>query len=260
MRTKIKSLFYNNAFIPSSNYLVHFYLKNNWFIRLPLISRFFIFLSRHSPPFRKRVCFTITNERIIEFPFILKQIKNPNAKILEVGSCESLLALHLASMGHSITAVDLNDYEFGHPNLKFIKGDICNINLPINYFDYIILVSVLEHIGLGAYGEKAFEDGDKKTLQHLKNCLKNDGRFIITVPYGKGALTKTQRVYDAEKFDDLLHGLVIEKEFYYKGLDQKYWISVAKEDLANIDSSKFTQGVALIVASKSVQYKLSNQK
>lgn len=216
------------------------------------MSRLFIFLSRHSPSFRKKVCFTITNERIIEFPFVLKQIKDPKAKILEVGCCESLLAFHLASIGHSITGVDLNDYEFSHPNLKFIKGDICNINLPTNYFDYIILVSVLEHIGLGAYGEKAFEDGDKKTFQRLKNCLKNDGRFIITVPYGKGALTKTQRVYDAEKLDDLLHGLVIEKEFYYKGLDQKYWIPVAKEDLADIDSSKFTQGVALIVASKSV--------
>jgi len=66
----------------------------------------------------------IVNERIIEYPFIFQNLNlRKGSKILDFGCWESKLSIELASLGFKVIGVDLNNYEFSHPNFKFIKGD-----------------------------------------------------------------------------------------------------------------------------------------
>jgi hypothetical protein len=44
---------------------------------------------------------------------------------------------------------------------------------------------VLEHIGLGRYGDPIDSEGDLKVILELKRVLSTDGNFILVVPIGK---------------------------------------------------------------------------
>lgn len=50
-------------------------------------------------------------------------------------------------------------------------------------FDVVIAVSVVEHIGVGRYGDVVDPDGDIKVMKYLKRWLKPDGVLYMDVPY-----------------------------------------------------------------------------
>jgi len=89
----------------------------------------------------------------------------------------------------------------------------------------------------------------------MQRVLKKGGKIILTVPFGKKGLIfgrYGQRIYDHESLISLLGNFKIIKELYFIGIDKKYWLSVTKEKLYDVDSASkgFTQGVACIYASK----------
>ena len=81
-----------------------------------------------------------------EYDFIMENISNSKATILDIGSAGSLLPLKLAKRGHSVYVVDTREYHEKHPNITSITKDINSIDFPENKFDEIVCVSVLEHI------------------------------------------------------------------------------------------------------------------
>ena len=247
MINKLKSLLIGSSFAPKINYPIYFVLKDGFWISLPLVSRIMRYFCYHSLSFRQRFCKQIVNERIVEVPLIIQNVTKPGAQVLDVGCDESPLSLHLASLGHKVTALDLNNYEFEHPNIHFVKGDITKINLPPQSFDYVIFLSTIEHVGLGAYGEHGFGRGDEQALKKAKEFLKPDGRIIISCPFGRGGETSTQRIYDPASISRLFSGFTIELQRYFKGLGQQYWLEVSQADLASVASDKFTQGMGFFV-------------
>ncbi len=193
------------------------------------------------------------SERIVEnaFVFINLDTQIPG-KILEIGCCRSTVALELASLGYKVTAVDLKNYKYKHPNLKFIQGDLRFLNLPKNYFDAATAISTIEHTGLGAYKETASSKGDMEMMDIIYKVLKPKGKLIITVPYGVNETNEHERVYDNERLKQLLHKFKIVKIIFFKGIGRKYWIPVESHDLMKVSSTKngFTQGVACLVVTK----------
>ncbi len=249
MMHKIRNLLYGKSYVPKINYPVFYVLKGNWFFGLPIISRLMKILCYHSAALQRKFCKFISNERIVEIPLVIQNITSPQSNILDVGCNESLLTLHLASLGHKVTALDLNGYGFPHPNIQVIKGDICQITLPEKSYDYIIFLSVIEHVGLGAYGEKAFETGDKAALLASAKFLKPGGKIILSMPFGQASQSRIQRVYDQAGIQNLCSGFRIETEKYFKGLGQQFWQEVLQKDLASVSSYEFTQGMAFFVIS-----------
>jgi SAM-dependent methyltransferase len=257
MISRLKSFLWGNSFAPKINYPVYYFLKDNFWTRLPVVSRIIKYLCYHFPALRNKWCYLRVNERIVEIPLIVQTITKSCAQILDVGCDESLLTLHLASLGHKVTALDLNKYEFFHPNINFIKGDVCSVNLPERNYDYIIFLSALEHVGLGAYGEAGFGGGDRKALANVQQFLKPDGKILISVPFGQKAITATQRVYDQSSILTLFEGFQIEQEHYFLGFGQKQWQEVMADKLSGVSSDLFTQGMAFFCIKKpdSIQLK-----
>ncbi len=193
------------------------------------------------------------SERIVENPFVFTNLGlKKGTKILEVGCCRSTVALELSSLGYKVTAVDLKDYKYIHPNLTFIKGDLRYLNLPINYFDAVTAISTVEHTGIGAYRERKSMQGDFEIVDVIYNLLKPSGKLLITLPFGKSEVNQHERVYDSKRIRKLLKKYKIINEEYYKGLGRKYWIPVNKKTLQNVSSVKkgFTQGTICISAQK----------
>ncbi len=194
------------------------------------------------------------NERIVELPFALRELNHPNgSKGLEFGCATSRLSLELASAGFQVTGIDLDDYYFTHPNLKFIQGDFLKSNLKENYFDAVVSVSAIEHCGLKYYGDDAAEDGDRQVVEKIWRILRKGGKLIMTVPFGKPGVRKGKyRVYDAKMLEKLLNGFKVIKQEFYVCTSDKYWQPADEGAAARTDSltTDAIQAVVCVVAEK----------
>jgi 2-polyprenyl-3-methyl-5-hydroxy-6-metoxy-1,4-benzoquinol methylase len=177
-----------------------------------------------------------TNERIFEKSFVLQSLaqsySSTQITVLDVGAAESLLAYELASLNYSVTAIDIRPIALSHPNLKFVKTDICKPVLSPASFDCVVALSTLEHIGLGWYGDEIGEMLDCEAVRQIHSLLKPDGSFILTVPYGKKAITPIHRIYDRETLNNLLKGFNITKAVYGIRLDDFTWTITNNEEEA----------------------------
>ncbi len=180
----------------------------------------------------------IVSPRIVENAFVIKNTSNlpKGSKILDFGCAESILALQLACMGYKVTGVDIQDYVLRHSNLEFIKGDFLKIGFK-RKFDCVTVVSSVEHVGLGFYGDEMDMNGDLKTMEKIRKILKPQGILIITIPFGCFS-SSWERSYDEKGLKGLLKRFrIIHSEYYVKYQDT--WIEVNKEDLKREDESVF---------------------
>lgn len=65
---------------------------------------------------------------------------------------------------------------------------------------------VIEHIGLGRYGDPLDYDGDMKALFELKRVIAKGGRLLLVLPVGTPARIEfnTHRVYDYKDVYDVM--------------------------------------------------------
>jgi SAM-dependent methyltransferase len=96
-------------------------------------------------------------------------------------------------------------------------------------FDLIILLSVLEHVGFGVYGDPSYENGDMLVIQETKRVLKADGVALITMPYAPTETTTWFRFTTSERLDKIRGCLAFESEEYYHRTKKKKWRRVRKE-------------------------------
>ena len=159
--------------------------------------------------FYHRYNFTWTKERGIEVPFAINEIKNCKGNVLEVGNV----------LSHYFTPKwDIVDkYE---KDKKVINEDIVDFN-PKKKYDLIISISTFEHIGWDEEDKSKSADKIEAAFNNLKqNCLKENGKIIISVPIGwnphMDSLIKSNK-------------LNFKKMIFMKRVGSRKWISVPKE-------------------------------
>jgi methyltransferase family protein len=155
---------------------------------------------------------TTVNERIVEVPFAMRALSRlqPRARILDVGSAESTFPLSAASLGYDVTAIDPRPLSYSHPNLESFECLLEEWEPPSAQFDAAFLISTVEHVGLGAYGERPYGQADHGTgadralLDRVRGLLAPDGIVVLTTPYGTRTVDELERTYDEEGFNELL--------------------------------------------------------
>jgi SAM-dependent methyltransferase len=174
-------------------------------------------LINKKPEIARLIFEVYASERVVEYPFVHQNLNlTAGEKILDVGSCFSDLPIELASLGYKVWAEDQLDYPLIHSNLTFLKGDLLTMPLPEKFFDAVTAVSTIEHIGLGRWKDKISNDGDRKAVQRLFTSLKDQGKFIFTVPFGESGIWNYRniplgRVYNIEDIKLLTLGFKIIK-------------------------------------------------
>ena len=123
--------------------------------------------------------------------------------VLDVGCTESLLIYELLHRGYDVTGLDQRPYQ-EKVTFKFLLHDITKHALTLVY-DYIVAMSTIEHVGLGAYSDIPTADGDELAMINLSHMLKPNGYLIITVP-NKHLGTSTGRGYSYQDFEKLIEG------------------------------------------------------
>ena len=128
------------------------------------------------------------SNRDVEYDFAYRNIVGKQLRILDIGGCGSLLPLAFAKAGHIVTVYDLRPYPERHRNLTVIQGDFLENQLPPCSFDAVVMVSTIEHIGLGGYGAPERPDADFKVVQEVRQILVDGGRVILTFPFNEREL------------------------------------------------------------------------
>lgn len=195
----------------------------------------------------------VLTERIVEYPLIFANLNlkpSTRIRILDIGCYYSNFPISLASMGYSVTGVDLMDYELSHPNFKFIKGDMVSVSLPSNTYNLVTSISTLEHIGLGVYGDKNDLSADKKVMLVVHKILKENGRMFLTVPFGKKYLNPSFRSYDLAGIKALFEPeFRIQKMEYFYCLDSK-WFPTDLNTMKRVNNKGKARGMAFIIGIK----------
>lgn len=148
----------------------------------------------------------VTPERLIENEFVLENLDPKYRRVLDVGTCDSSLSYELIRRGFEVRGIDLNPCI--HPKaMIFEQGDIRKTNFPDYFFDYVIAVSTIEHVGLsGRYGViEEDPSGDNRAIEEMTRILKPNGRLIITMPFGVPRVVRPyHRIYGPDELRKLI--------------------------------------------------------
>lgn len=81
--------------------------------------------------------------------------------------------------------IDLRPIEVDIDNLELLEGDIENLPFNDNTLESVSCLHVIEHIGLGRYGDKLNVDGSKIACKELSRVVKPGGYLYLSTPIGR---------------------------------------------------------------------------
>lgn len=104
--------------------------------------------------------------------------------------------------------VDIRPTKAEFNNFKEVKGSILDLPYRNRSIESLSCLHVVEHIGLGRYGDEVDPDGSKKACKELQRVLKKDGNLFFSTPVGKEkTFFNAHKVFDPETivgyFDEL---------------------------------------------------------
>lgn len=98
-------------------------------------------------------------------------------------------------------------------NLESKTGDLNALDFEDNSIESLSCMHVVEHIGLGRYGDKLDPDGDIKAMKELTRVLAKNGSLLFVVPVGKPKISfNAHRIYSYEEIIERFSTLEL-KEF-----------------------------------------------
>jgi 2-polyprenyl-3-methyl-5-hydroxy-6-metoxy-1,4-benzoquinol methylase len=183
------------------------------------------------------------SERIVEYPFVISNLDLPTgSKALLVGCAGDPLSTILPALGYNVVGIDVKFVPIKYSKFEFEQMDVRRMGFPNEYFEGVVAVSTLEHVGMMSNDAL----GDTKALNEIHRVLKKRGIFIMTAPYGKWPKDRRfERLYDYESIGKLLRKFSVEKLEIYKRDSDGYWSPVPEQNVNAKDKA-----VALVKARK----------
>jgi Caenorhabditis protein of unknown function, DUF268 len=110
--------------------------------------------------------------------------ENKPAKHVDVGSRVDGFVAHVASF-REIEVFDIRPQTANVKNIRFVTADFMNVSPELhNYTDSLSSLNVIEHFGLGRYGDPIDVNGHLKGLENMNKVLKRGGKFYFSTPIG----------------------------------------------------------------------------
>ena len=128
------------------------------------------------------------------------------AEHVDIGS--DTMFIGMLSAITKVTFIDIRPFKTGLPNLECKQGDILNIPYPDDSIKSLSCLHVIEHIGLGRYGDKLDPNGTKKAIKELQRVLTPNGNFYLSTPVGRHRINfNHHRVFSPKYIIDLFSDL-----------------------------------------------------
>ena len=160
----------------------------------------------------------------------LKKITPPE----HIDISSSLYFVALASAICPMTFLDCRPADLCIDGLQVGACDLCHLGFPDDSVPSISCMHVVEHVGLGRYGDQLDYDGDLKAIDELKRVVRKGGDILFVVPIGKPKIMfNAHRIYSYRQVMDAFKGFEL-REFYLIPDDGKgYPVENASEGIAD---------------------------
>jgi len=145
------------------------------------------------------------------------------ARVLREISPEQHIDISSSIVFSAITSafLSINHYDYRTPMLKLDglgcgNQDLLNLRFENSSINSLSCMHVIEHVGLGRYGEPINAHGDREAAKELMRVLAPGGHLIIVVPLAERAHVRFNghRIYDYRRVTELFRGLdIIEFSF-----------------------------------------------
>jgi ubiquinone/menaquinone biosynthesis C-methylase UbiE len=134
--------------------------------------------------------------------------------------------------------VNFYDFRPVDINIKnFTSGSADLLNLPFNdsSIDSLSCLHVIEHIGLGRYGDTLDPAGDLKAINELKRVMKYNGNLLLVVPIGNPKIVfNAHRIYSYKQILEYFKDFeLIEFSLITDNKQYEDFIINANEEIAN---------------------------
>ena len=164
--------------------------------------------------------------RFIEYAWVLRHLGVTGCSILDVGCGASWFPLLLALQGYDVTATDLHNFDYKFPYYRFVQSEVTTFTSD-KHFDYITVVSTMEHFGIQQ--QPLGTEEDRKAIHNLNTFLDDDGIFLVTVPYGHETMLPEWRVYTQERLASIFPRIHTQDYFIRDG---NYLVKCSREQAA----------------------------
>lgn len=112
-------------------------------------------------------------------------VRNRPAEHVDIASHHAFTSL--LSKVLPVTMVDIRPLSLDLPSLRFQRGTITELPYEDRSVESISSLCVVEHIGLGRYGDELDPRGSEKAFAELQRVVAPNGRLVISVPVGPEA-------------------------------------------------------------------------
>jgi SAM-dependent methyltransferase len=139
-----------------------------------------------------------------------------------------------------VEMVDLRPLDHGLSQVRFQQGSICSLPYPDRSVPSISSLHVVEHIGLGRYGDSLDPEGPRKALRELQRVLAPGGVLYLSVPIGRQRVCfNAHRVFAPEFVIEHLNELTL-SDFRGIGDDGSFLTGITP---ATFRESEFALGI-----------------
>lgn len=178
-----------------------------------------LLVSAELPPLEKSQAYPCLNDRTEETGFDRHYIyhpawaarvlaKSPPKKHVDISS-----TLHFSTIVSAFIEVEFFDYRpapLSLSNLSSSAADLTRLPFESESVESLSCMHVIEHIGLGRYGDPYDVEGDRKAAHELTRVLAKNGRLIVAVPVGRPRIQfNAHRIYSHEQVLEMFSGLVL---------------------------------------------------
>ena len=103
---------------------------------------------------------------------------------------------------------DYRPMEITLSGLSLGKADLTNLDFDNNSLSSLSCMHVVEHVGLGRYGDPIQPDGDLVAMHELSRVLQSGGHLLFVVPVGKPKVCfNAHRIYNPAEVLKYFQGL-----------------------------------------------------
>ncbi len=117
------------------------------------------------------------------------------------------------------TMVDIRPIHLSMPGFSFQAGDILRLPFKDASLSSVSSICVVEHIGLGRYGDRLDPNGSEKAIRELKRVLADGGNLYLSVPIDSENKNyfNAHRAFTRDYILQLLQPLKLSEEKYIYG-------------------------------------------
>lgn len=123
--------------------------------------------------------------------------------------------LHFCTLISAFTPVRFYDYRPAHLALDGMTSDRADLTrLPFGdgTISSLSCMHVVEHVGLGRYGDEVDPDADLRAMSELQRVLAPGGSFLFVVPVGRPSIRfNAHRIYSRRQILDAFQCLTLEE-------------------------------------------------